>query len=179
MSDNPSQGQEIDNPFETFDPDIRLAVDGLIHLGYLETQVEFCGHIFVLRTLRPNELLAIAQVHKPYQDTIRAAEAWAAAHIALALLSVDNDETFCPQAGPDLTAFAHARFNYVTSRWFPPVIDYLYREYNQLETQAEAATSAIANLSKGSLPTFSPSVDSWTAPGISVGPISGGNPSTG
>jgi hypothetical protein len=51
--------QPDDEPtsIEDFPPEIREDVEGLLWLGYLEDSFDFCGHQFVIRTLRGDEEL--------------------------------------------------------------------------------------------------------------------------
>lgn len=124
---------------DLFDPKVREAVEGLIWLGHLEDSFEFCGHNFVLRTLKADEELAAAAVVKEYTDTLGQAKAWAWANVALALVSVDGDDNFCPPTGPDKLAYARARFQYVTSRWYWPTGEYLFSRYQNLYKTAREA----------------------------------------
>lgn len=165
MAEEQFQEQSSNDPFSEFDPRVREDIDGLIWLGYLENEVTFCGHTFVLRTLKGDEELNAGLVSKDYVETIGQAKAWAWAKIALSLVSVDSDTNFCPRIGPDKKEFARARFNWVTSQWHWPVGEYLYTELVNLEARQIEAVRAIQNLSERSLPNFTPSQDSWTEQG--------------
>lgn len=118
-------------------------VEGIAYLGALETDVEFCGHTFGLRTLRANEEIAAAKAIEDFRGTIKEADAWMAVQVGIALTHIDDDESFCPQAGPNILAFAKARINYVTSQWYWPTIDFLYQTFAALqEKQIEAFRTA-------------------------------------
>lgn len=156
------------NPLEEFDPQVRADVEGLIHLGAISADVEFCGHEFTLRTLRVGEeFAAAAAVPESVRGTLKEAHAFATAEVALALQVVDGDDAFCPQTGPDEDAFAKARFNWVKKRWFWPLLDFLYAEYAKLKERQLDAIRAMQDLSARNLPTFSPLADSLSGPGIS------------
>lgn len=131
-----------------FPPEIREAVEGLMYLGYLEDSFDYCGHHFVIRTLRGDEELLAALTCKEYLETLGQARAWAWAQTGLALIAVDGEENFCPPLGPDKRAYARARFQYVTGRWFwEPLGRYLSEQYGKLvDRQAEAA-KALEDLS--------------------------------
>lgn len=164
MSTDPLQDQQQashEGPFAGFDPEIRNDVEGLIWLGHLEDHFEFCGHHFVIRTLKADEELLATLVIKDYVDTFGQARAWAWARIALALVSVDGHDDFCPSLGPDKTAYAHARFNWVTSRWFWPVGEYIFNRYVALERRQLDAIKRVDSLSKQSLQPSTLSVDSY------------------
>lgn len=158
--------EEFENPFEAFDPEVRLAVEGLIHLGALTKDVEFCGHTFGLRTLLPADEIAAAKSIEDFRGTLKEPEAWASALVGVALTHVDGEEDFCPPVGPSKTSFAKARFNYVTSNWYWPTIEWLHREYVSLVSKQIEAVRAMQDLSAGSLPMSSPSADSYFGPGI-------------
>jgi hypothetical protein len=156
-----------DKSFADFDNDVREAVEGLIHLGELSDDFEFCGHTFGLRTLRMNEEIAAAKVIEPFRNTIKEPEAWIAAQIGLSLIHIDGEVDFCPKAGPDQVSFARARFNYVTGNWYWPTIDFLYQGYSGLLLKQIEAMRAVQDLSPGTLLSSWPSADSFTAPATS------------
>lgn len=153
------------NPFDEFGPEVSESIDGLLHLGEISSEIEFCGHTFGLRTLRADEEIASAKVVESYRETLKEAEAWAAAQVGMALTHLDGNPDFCPAIGPDKVSFARARFQYVTSNWYPPTINYLYGEYVKLLEKQIAAIRAAQDLSPRSQPTFLPSLDSLNDPG--------------
>ncbi len=163
------EGVPQENPFNEFSSRIQEDIDGLIWLGHLEHEFEFCGHTFGIRTLKADEELAAAQVAKDYiyDGNPFAARAYAWSQIALALVSIDGSEDFCPPVGPDRIAFAKARFQWVTQRWYWATGEYLYTEYTALLQRQVEAINAIQDLSNRSLPISQPSVDFSTEPGTS------------
>jgi hypothetical protein len=145
---------------EKFPEEITDDVDGLIWLGYLEDTIDFCGHEFVIRTIRAEEQLLAALVTKEYADTLGQAKAWVAAHVALCLVAIDGDEDFCPQAGFSKKDYAKARFRYITRKWYEPTINKIYESYVALlERQAEVLEE-MENLSQESQTIFTASPDS-------------------
>jgi hypothetical protein len=160
---------EEEDSVDEFDPEVQVDVDGLIHLGALFDTVEFCGHTFGIRTLRLGEELSAARVVAPFRNTLKEPEAWASAQVALALTSVDGDEDFCPQAGPDQDAYAQARFRYLGKNWFWPTVEYIYNDFTRLQQRQIVAIRALQDLSARNRPTSWPSVDSLSALGISTG----------
>lgn len=155
------------DPFAGFAPEVQEAVEGLLWLGHIEEEFEFCGHTFVLRTLRGDEDLAAAKVSKEYLETFGQLAGMAWATVALALVSVDGDEAFCPPIGPDKEAFARARFKYCTSRWYWPLAEYLFASYEGLRKKQTDAIQAVQDLSHRGPQTFSPSADSSNEQGDS------------
>lgn len=155
------------NPFDEFPPEIRKDVDGLIHLGSLQSQFEFCGHNFTIRTLRAAEEIAAGQAVQEYRGGLKEAEAYAAAQAGLALVFVDGDDSFCPQAGPDQQAFATARFNYITTKWYWPTIEFVYKKLLALNARQILAFQEIQNLSSRSPTTSTPLSDSLIQPEFS------------
>jgi hypothetical protein len=163
------------NPLDEFPPEVRQDVQGLLYLGHLTAEIDFCGHYFSLRTLKAGEEMAAAKVVEPYVNTVKAAEAWSTAQVALALTQVDGDEDFCPAAGPDPMAHARARFQYM-GRWFQPTIDYLFGAYADLLDRQVEAVRALQDLSARSLPTSSPSADFLSELGTFEEPTASGAP---
>jgi hypothetical protein len=145
---------------DEFPDEVNEDVDGLIWLGYLEDVVDYCGHEFVIRTLRSEEQLLASLVTKEYTDTLGQAKAWVAAHVGLALVSIDGDEDFCPKASFSKKDFARARFQYVTGKWFEPTINRLYNAYSDLLERQAAVLEEMENLSQESRISFTASPDS-------------------
>jgi hypothetical protein len=156
---------QVSNPLEDMPPEQRSAIDSLLHLGEMSTDVEFCGFHFGLRTLRPDEEMYAARVVQPFRDTLREPHAWAAAQVGLALTHIDNDSDFCPPVGKDKEAFARQRFRYVTTEFFWPTIDFLHIEYSNLLSEQVKAIRSMQDLSQRSLRSFSPLADSLIEPG--------------
>lgn len=161
MNEEPDSVEEVQN-LSDFSEEIRRDVEGLAWLGHLEAKIEYCGHTFVLRTLKAAEELEVALLTKEYQETLGQARAWAWAHVALALISVDGDEHFCDPLGPDRMAFARTRFKFITENWYTPIGEHLWQEYQLLIRKQLAATEAVKDLSPRSLHQSSPSEDSLT-----------------
>jgi hypothetical protein len=151
---------EDKNPFAELDPRVQEDIDGLIWLGHLQDTFSFAGHDFVMRTLRGDEDLAAGLITKEYVETLGQARAWAWAKVALSLVAIDGDDTFCPPIGHSKVDFARQRFQYVTSKWHWVLGAYLYQRYVDLEARQIEAVKAIENLSKGSQQGFMPSLDS-------------------
>lgn len=145
---------------DSFPEGVADDVDGLLWLGFLEESVEFCGHEFVIRTLRLEDEMVAGLAAKDYKDSVSQAKAWIAAQVGMALVSVDGDENFCPQAGPNKKDFARARFQYVTHNWYEPTINYLYVKYVELLERQEEVLKEMENLSQEDRISFMASPDS-------------------
>lgn len=152
------QEQPVD-PLHGLDPRVRENVEGLIWLGYLEREFEFCGHTFHIRTLKGDEDLAAGLAVKEYVETFSQARAWAWAKVGLSLIAVDGDTTFCPPIGPSKEEFAKARMRYCSSRWQWVLGEYLYAQFVDLDREAIEATKAVQNLSSRGLESFTPLPD--------------------
>lgn len=148
--------------FDQFPPQVRTDVDGLVWLGHLTEEVHFCGHTFVLRTLKGDEDLAAGVVVQDYLETLGQARAYAWARLAFALVSIDGDEAWSPQLGPDKVAFGRQRFKYLTENWYFVVAQFLYENLINLEQRQLAAIEAMQDLSTGSPMRSTPSEDSLT-----------------
>lgn len=143
-----------------FPQEARDSVEGLMWLGYLEDEFDFCGHSFVMRTLRGDEELLASLVTKDYESSFGQDRAYAWATIALSLVSLDGDEEFCPKTGRDKRAYARARFQFCTSRWYWAVGEFLFQKYVDLQRRQTDAIRRVEDLSQGNLHTSSPSVSS-------------------
>lgn len=174
--------EEQENPFDLFPDAMHDPVYGLTYVGHLEKEVEFCGHTFVLKTLRPSEKAAVALAVQPLRGSLAEPEAWANATVAMALVAIDEVSDFCPPVNSNINDFARARYNWATNPekgWYQPTFDFLYEVYLGMELEVTEAIKAAQNLSTRSLPPSPPSADSLTDKGISlVETISATQPST-
>lgn len=154
--------------FDDFSEEIQRDVEGLVWLGHLESEINWCGHTFVIRTLKAEEDLVAGLLAKEYIDSVAASKAWAWANIALALVAVDGDTNFCPAIGPDKVANARARFRWVTENWYWPVAEYLFACYLELVDRQKNAIREVEDLSSRSLNPSMPFADSLTEEGDST-----------
>lgn len=145
------QEQDSVDPFAVFSDRVRTPVEGLVYLGQIQETVEFCGHTFELRTLQPQHRFAISVAVQPYRDTLSEADAYQAAHVAMAVVTVDGQD-YCPPIGPNLNSHVEARLKYVGKNWYGPTIAFLWSEYIKLEQKAVEAIQELDRLSKGSQP---------------------------
>lgn len=159
------------DPLSLFPPNVSKAVEGLIHLGQLSDTVNFCGHTFGIRTLKPQHKYAIATVLQPYRSTIYEVDIYQNLHVATALTHVDGKHDFCPAIGPDIEDFVRGRLNYVGNverGWYPPTLEFLWTRYALLEATATEAIAELHRLSlRGQPTTSSPWLDSLIVPGRS------------
>lgn len=161
---------QVPDPFDAFPEDARQDVDGLIWLGYLEDSISFCGHDFVIRTLRGDEELLAGLVMKDYVETLGQAKAHVWATIALSLTAVDGAADFCPQATPNKKDYARARFNWVTGNWYWPTALFIYNRYTALLQRQQEALEALEDFCSGSLSPLMPFAGSSIAKASSEAP---------
>ena len=110
----------------------------MLTVGKLSATVTYAGHEFVIRTLTIGEELAIAEICRPYDDTIAQARALATATVAAAIESVDG-MPLMRSIGPDESAAIRQKFNFMKSRWYWNIIGHIYQEYlNLLQQQLTA-----------------------------------------
>jgi hypothetical protein len=145
---------------EDFPLQVREDVEGLMWLGHLEDMFTFCGHDFVIRTLKGDEELLASLLCKEFVETLGQARAWVWAQICMALVSVDGDENFCPPVSANKRDYAKARFQYCTRNWFWPLAAHIYSRYTELLERQNEAMSRVEDLFNGSQPTSSPSAGS-------------------
>lgn len=142
------------HPFAIFSPAVREPVIGLTYLGQLERTIDFAGHQFVIKTLRPSERSAVAAAIEPWKGTYAEATAFSNGLVGLSLISIDGEENFCPPASPEITSFARARLNYLTNPetgWYQATLDYLYGQHLELEQEVLNALEEFQNLGQRNL----------------------------
>jgi len=122
-------------PLPEFDPDWMLPFKGLLHLGRLTDEFEWLGHRFVIQTMSTDQMIEVGLIHKDYIGTLADAKAYQVAVLAACVVSVDGEPLPIPiDRSKDGTGL-RTRYGYISRNWFPPVIDYLYERYLQLEVQ--------------------------------------------
>lgn len=132
-----------------FDERYKEDFEGLAFIGALQTRFSYIGHKFLIRTLSTHELLAAGMITKKFEDTIGANRAYASAMVALATVSVDNVGLPSPiEESDESLAWAFERFDYVTAKWFPYTIDYVYERYLLLEERTRNVLMEMAEQAK-------------------------------
>lgn len=130
-----------------FPSQISQAIDGLLWLGFLEQEVSYCGHTFILRTMKGSEELETSLIAKEYLESLGQVKAYTWATIAGALYSVDGNKNFASALGPDRRADIRSKFNYISNNWYWPVALKLHEEYLGLERKQLDAIKAVEDLS--------------------------------
>lgn len=134
---------EQGNILPAFDAKHRDDFEGLLYIGALTKTFTWLGHKFRIRTLDTDENLAVGLVTQPYDQTMGAALAMKTAFAAICVLSVDGQELPIPYQADNDDAWAHQRFDYVKSKWYPFTIEAVYAEYLELESKVAAVVVAM------------------------------------
>lgn len=127
-----------------FDARFKESFKGLVYIGALTDTFSWLGHEFVIRTLVPDEQLAISLVVKQWVGTQGEQLAYITAVAAMATISVDGEELPSP-IGEDtqIAAWAHQRFNFAKSRWYDHTIGKIFERYLTLEDTARQVVDAM------------------------------------
>lgn len=155
---------------EDFPSEVQENVEGLMFLGELYDDFDFCGHHFVIRTLRGDEELLASLVCKEFVETVGQARAWIWALVGMCVVSIDGDENFCPPLTGNKRDYARARFQYVTRNWFWPLAVHINHKYAELQQRQDEAMRRVEDLFSGSLPTYTPFAGSSNEQGDSEEP---------
>ena len=102
---------------------------GLLFLGKLVKNFVYAGHDFLIRTLTEGEMIKVGQFLDSYKGSYSESEARKALTVAACVESVD---------GYPIVSNLGPRDDYrnkvdVVMKWYPPVIDYVYSRYRELE----------------------------------------------
>lgn len=174
MSEDKVEAVERIDPLQLFPEQHQERVRGLAYLGFIEKSIDFCGHTFGMKTLRPAEKAAIAILVDPWKGTLAEPEVWANGHVGLSLTSIDGNTEFCNAVGPNINDYAQARFKYITNPetgLYQPTLDFLFGFYLQLEGESLEAVKEFQNLAERSQQPSQPSADSSIGQGISLSEI--------
>jgi hypothetical protein len=143
--DGETEGATEDDSLPDFDPRYRNEFDGLLFIGALNSKFRWFHHDFEIRTLRTDELLRVALAIKPYQDSMGDAKAYQAAVVAACVVSVDGQPLPLPIDSTDPDTVFRYRFDWVTRKWFPAILDVVYEEYLSLETKVAVVLAEAGN----------------------------------
>lgn len=134
FANDPDTGQVLVNleKADEFDDRIGQDVEGLLWLGRLTQDCEIYGHTFTLRTLTRGERLAAALFVKEYEDTLGIADALQTAYLSLAIELVDGRPLSIPLEQRETTESRLARNFTTVQRWYDPVLEALFAEYQSL-----------------------------------------------
>jgi hypothetical protein len=127
-----------------FDQKYAQPFTGLAYLGALTDKFSWLGHEFVIRTLGPDEQLAISLVVKPWVGSQGEQLAYMTAVAAMATVSADGTELPTPY-GEDskLAEWAERRFAFVKANWFDYTIGEVFEKYLSLEDTARQVVVAM------------------------------------
>ena len=152
VTDAEMSGEIPAEPLPEFDPRCREAFEGLAFMGALTKTFDWMGHKFTVRTLKMDELLQVAQVHSKYAQTIGDVKAYQAAIVAATIQLVDAKPLPVPSFTDETSL--DARFNFVTTKWYPWTFDAVYTEYLALEAKVLEVMEAMGEAlgSKASTP---------------------------
>ena len=134
---------------ERFSPEMQQEVTGLLHIGHLTGRFNVMGHVFVLRTLKLGEELAVGQVVDEFAGTVVQGQAFAAALVAASLVSVDGRPLMAP-LGPDQETTIRDKFEYITTKWYTDTVLEVYAAYKTLQERQAKAYDAVAGKSRAS-----------------------------
>lgn len=129
-----------------FPPEVREDVEGLMWLGHLEKEFQFCGHTFTLKTLKGDEELLASLVCKEFNETLGQARAWIWALLGQSITSIDGDTEFCPEISTNRLENARAKFSYLSGNWYWPTAAFLNARYNELIERQTTAIEAMEDL---------------------------------
>lgn len=135
---------------EEFDPRIENDLEGLLYLGYLTKNCSIFTHQFVLKTLTRGEKLAILRYCADYDDTMGIGDALETATLALAVVTA-NGRPLSVALTKEETAEDRLQRNFpIVAKWYDPVLEELYLEYQELVQRMNAAFAALQSKSQAS-----------------------------
>ena len=113
---------------------------GLLFVGSLSKNFMYAGHEFLIETLTEGDVLRVGQMMSEYRGTFSESEARKCFTVAACVKSVDGYAivTDIEPTSDNLPQKAD-----IVKRWYPPVIDYIYRRYSELESSAFAVASSL------------------------------------
>ncbi len=136
-------------PLPEFDRRYRDEFAGLLYIGALTKTFDWLGHRFVLRTLRTGELVQASLAVKDWAGSDGYLKAWQSAIVGAAVVSVDGRPLPpVPLTDQSEDTMVAVRARYVMDHWFPPVLDYLYERYVELELVVRQVIEAMGKATR-------------------------------
>lgn len=113
---------------------------GLLFVGALSKNFTYAGHDFLIETLTEGEVIRVGQLISTYRGTFSEAEARKCFTVAACVKAVDGYAIVTdiePKASnlPERVK--------VVEKWYPPVVDYVYRRYLELESAEFAVAQSL------------------------------------
>lgn len=131
---------EEDDSKDGFPDEYVEPLRGLLFLGKLSKNVTYAGHDFLIETLRETDVLRVGQYMSEYKGTFSEAEARKVFTVAACVQAVDGYALATPIAdGQDLFPDKVK----TVKQWYPPVVDFVYKEYRKLELSEFAVANAL------------------------------------
>lgn len=143
-----------------FDRRYARPLEGLIYLGATSVDFHWCGHHFVIRTLKQGEELMVPLLIQQWRGLLGEEGAMATAMAALCVVTIDGQELPIPLGGDDPMAWATQRFEYAKGNWDSFVVQRVYNELLALEGRVREVIEA---LEKASAPQVSTPTSSDTS----------------
>lgn len=113
---------------------------GLMFVGSLSKNFTYAGHDFLIETLTEGEVLRVGQLMSHYKGTFSESEARKCFTVAACVKAVDG-YAVVTDIEPKESNLPE-RIDAV-KKWYPPVIDYVYRRYVELEKSEFAVASSL------------------------------------
>lgn len=115
-------------------------LNGLLFLGSLSKDFEYAGHDFLIETLTEGEVIKVGQLVSSHKGQFSEMEARKAYVVSACVRAVDGMRIAMPLS--DSSDLIYEKYQ-VVSKWYPPVVDYVYRRYMELEATEFAVANAL------------------------------------
>jgi hypothetical protein len=130
----------------------------LSQLGFLSTEVDFCGHKFGLKTLSHEEEVAAAKLVKLAEDSMAQFQVTIGSVVAAAVTHI-NGAPWMPNIMA-VPADAHVRSRYDRlSKFSPPLIQFLFNELTKLNQKRDKELGELQKKFSGDIETSTDSVE--------------------
>ena len=128
-----------------FDPRYRTSFQGLLYIGKVQREFRWMGHSFRIKSPTIDHILEAGQLHKDHVGTVSEIKAWQSLTAAMCIVSVDGRPLPLPVANDE--SELEAKFNYITSHWYPWTLDKIYAEYLILNAEVQETIDAMGKAS--------------------------------
>ena len=106
-------------------------VDALL-IGQKSEVVDIFGHQVLIKTLTVDLELQVAQVLRPWENTIGFPKAYKTANVAASIYEIDSAPFYTPILPTDKTEIVSKKFDKL-KEYYPPFVDEIYTKFTDME----------------------------------------------
>lgn len=143
----PAPQEPVEESIPEFDSRYREPFSGLLYVGALTKEFSYFGHTFTIATPSQTELLQVGQVIQEYAQTATGQLAYTTAMVAAYLIKIDGQPLPQPIFNEGKDTALQDRFNWVIKNLRRPVIEEVFNQTLELDSEVANVLEAMGKAS--------------------------------